>query len=161
MTPFQEAALWPQWVSAVASLLAVAVAIVFGWLTLANNRRSKDAQDRATLAAVSSPSHADAARGILEAQRVGWEVESGGGEQWVLKNTGRATAHDVTIQGFTSLDQQRLTRDTQPVTLGPTMSLRFTLVSRYTLTGPANLTVTFSQEEGGPQRQSVVRVPAP
>jgi hypothetical protein len=61
MTPYEAASLWAQWVGSISAALAVVVAAVFGYLTLLNNRRSKDAQQRASLAAASgeggSPSH--------------------------------------------------------------------------------------------------------
>ena len=161
-TDLEVSALWAQWVGAGAAVGAVLVAVVFGYLTLANTRRSKDTQERATITASAEPLSADFADAVVEVTRVHWRVEQAGGERWLLINEGSNTAHDVELSGLTALDQQRLTvDDPTPQTVGPTGVVGFVLVSRFTLSGPANVVVFFALESGGPKVQRVVRVPAP
>ena len=161
MTPYEieYSGLVAQWVGAVAPGLAVLVAIVFGAITLATSRRSKDTQERATLTAA-EPLTADFAQAVLAVSRVNWEVRHHSGDTWLLTNTGNNTAHNVMLAGMTEVDRKRLTPLPDPETVGPTGSLAFTLMSRFTLSGPANVIVSFSLESDQERLQQIVRVPA-
>lgn len=163
MTPYESASLVTQWISAVAAILAVAVAVIFGWLTLLNNRRSKDAQDRATFAAAGAgPAAApgELARAAVVADEVDWAVQAQGAEAWLLRNTGAATAYDVSLAGLTELDRQRLKVGDITNPVRPTDVLRFDFVSRFSLSGPGNVVVQYALDEGGPLSRRVLRVPA-
>lgn len=162
MNAYEAASLTTQWITAVATVVAVFVAALFGWLTWLNTRRSKDTQDRATYAAVDSsgPLPADFAQAVAEVGLVNWEVLPHGGETWLLRNSGNSTAHDVSIEGLTDVDKKRL----KPVdlgSLGPTMMGQFRMVSRLSISGPGNAVVTFRLEPDGPTSRRTVRVPAP
>ncbi|MHA7985124.1 hypothetical protein ACX9R5_04885 [Rathayibacter sp. CAU 1779] len=162
MTAYESASLVTQWISAVAAIFAVAVAIVFGWLTLLNNRRSKDAQERASFAAADAapPPAAEFAHDTTQAPQVTWAVEPRGTEAWLLRNTGTITAFEVTVAGLTDLDNRRLQADSAPIDIPPTDVLPFDFVSRLSLSGPGNLVIEFAVEHGGQRTRQVVRVPA-
>ncbi|MCR2785539.1 MULTISPECIES: hypothetical protein [unclassified Microbacterium] len=163
-TVYEAWMLGAQWVGALAALGSVVVAVVFGVITLGNNRRSKDTQERATLiAAFESPQQS---QGVLpdrrSGDRVDFTVRSAGGERWLLLNEGPGTAFSVRIDGLTALDNDRL----QPVTAGqgtiaPGDAREFGLVSRYTRSGPANIRVTYRLDPEGQELQRVLVVPAP
>lgn len=161
MTPYESASLVTQWISAVASVLAVLVAVIFGWLTLINNRRSKDAQDRATYAAAGSstvgPAGVEPRTG--QAGLPDWELERQGDATWLLKNAWPSVAYDVTVQGLTELDNRRLMVPSDRVTLEPAATLGFEFRPRLSLPGPGNIVVRFATEEGGPTSTRVLRVP--
>jgi len=162
MTPEQiaESALWAQWVGALAALGGVVVAVIFGILTFTNTRRSKDTQQRATL--VAADKSTTGRKGLLaESAPVQWVVHHKGGEAWFLVNEGTAPAHSTSIEGLTDLDKRRLTHVvTIPETVPVAMPLPFTLVSRFSLSGPANIVVTYIDGPGGKLRQTVLLVPA-
>jgi hypothetical protein len=159
---YEAASLTTQWITAIATVIAVFVAALFGWLTWLNTRRSKDAQDRATYAAVdtSGPLPADFAQAVAEVGLVNWEVLHSSGENWFLRNSGNSTAHDVTIEGLTAIDKKRL-KAASLGTLGPTMMGEFQMVSRLSISGPGNAVVTFRLDPDGTPSQRTVRVPAP
>lgn len=162
VTDLEVSSLVAQWVGAVASALAVIVAVVFGAITLATSRRSIDTQERATLTATGEPTTDGFANAVEALTRVRWEVLPDGGEHWLMRNGGSHTAHEVTIAGLTELDQRRLSPDDpEPSVVGPTSLLGFTLVSRFTLSGPANVVMTFALEPGGEKHSRVLKVPAP
>jgi len=161
---YEAWSLGAQWVSAGAAVLAVFVAAVFGWLTLVNNRRSKDTQERATLIAATDEQDAPPS---LRASR----VESNGarltirhysGEHWQIVNEGPATCIIDDVAGLTALDKKRLTAvAAEPDSLSPGEAKEFILVSRLTQTGPANIVVSFRVEPGGSLLRQVLLVPAP
>ncbi len=161
VTEYEAWSLTTQWITAGAAVLAVLVAVVFGWLTLATSRRSKDAQDRASYAAaeVSAPMSAEFAQAVAEIAQVNWEVNHHNGETWLLRNSGTTTAFDVELEGLTPQDQSRLTT-VDIGDLGPTSVTAFTFVNRFTLSGPGNLVVNFSLMDAGPRVRRIVRVPA-
>lgn len=160
-TDLELSALWAQWIGSIAAVGAVVVAVIFGYLTLANNRRSKDAQERAALIAATSPQGFRTSV-LAEAPSVQWLVKANGDQQWLLINVGSRTAHDVEIKGLTELDERRLTmREPRLRTLTEGEAVEFGLVSRFTLAGPANLIVTYTEVPQGHSLQKVVLVPAP
>jgi hypothetical protein len=164
VSAYDASALWAQWVGSVAAVLSVGVAIVFGYLTLANTRRSKDAQERATIAAAApAPQTADgqlAAAADLGDVRL--SVRAAGGERWELRNDGPDTAYAVRISGLTSLDQRRLEYvGNEPEDLAPGQTRQFVLVSRLALGGPANVVVQYRLHEDSPDVRQVLLVPAP
>ena len=160
MTPYEGASLAAQWVGSVSALAAVVVAVIFGYLTLASNRRSKDAQQRAAIiAATESRSEPPSVQAGRTGPRL--TVRLKGGETWLLVNEGSEPAHDVHIEGLTDLDRRRLVAiatDPEPIEAG--QSREFTLVSRLTLSGPANVRVSYSTETAE-ARTVVLLVPAP
>lgn len=160
-TAFEVSALAAQWVGSAAALLSVGVAILFGILTLSNRRLAKDNQERSTLTAAAEPVSQSVASLVAEMTRVHWVVLRAGGEEWTLLNDGADAAYDVTIEGLTDLDQRRLTPT--PAARSVVMSagsIPFTLVSRFTLSGPANVVVTYALEPHGTELRKVVQVPA-
>jgi hypothetical protein len=140
----------------------VLVAVVFGWLTLATSKRSKDNQERATYAAADSdaPMTAEFADAVREVRQVDWVVLPDRGESWILKHVGGTTAYKVHVSGLTELDQRRLKVVADAGDIGPTGVVPFTFVSRLSLSGPGNIVVAFHVDEFGPQHRRVVRVPA-
>ena len=84
------------------------------------------------------------------------------GEKWLLVNEGPDVAYSVEIDGLTALDKQRLTATAgDPHSLGAAQAKEFVLVSRLTLSGPANIVVKFRVEAGGAVLRRVLLVPAP
>ncbi|NNC13632.1 hypothetical protein HII28_17335 [Planctomonas sp. JC2975] len=160
MTPYESASLVTQWISAAAAILAVAVAVIFGWLTLINNRRSKDAQERASFAAADAGAPNAVGFAELAESEVRWAVEADGADSWLLRNTGTGTAYDLSVEGLTELDRQRLKIDTPATTIGPGEALRFEFVSRLSLSGPGNIVVRSAAAENERQSQRVLRIPA-
>jgi len=163
-TTYEAWSLAAQWVGSGAAVAAVLVAVLFGYLTLATSRRSKDAQERATLTAATDDPNAP--RTLLAAEdnpdRVRLVVRRQSGEKWLLVNEGPDVAYSVEIDGLTTLDKRRLTAIAgDPHSLGPTQGKEFVLVSRLTLSGPANIVVTFRVEPGGAVLRRVLLVPAP
>lgn len=192
-----------EWVSAIGSVGAVAVAIVFGVATLLNSRRSKDNQERSTLVAAedqrtppvaplnvpeepaTKPEPSGPATASEEAvitsqllgqlinraiyagaqqqqQRAHFSVTPAGGEVWRLTNFGEEAAFNLEIEGLTELDKRRLTNPgPTPADIGPGDSIEFTLVSRFSLSGPANVVVTYALNPGAPRARAVLLVPAP
>ena len=163
MTDYESAALAAQWVGSVSSALAVVVAAVFGYLTLQNNRRSRDAQQRASLAAASDDM--ESRQGLVPRAKTGGSTLSAvhrSGETWALVNSGPDTVHLVRMEGLTDLDKRRLRElPTEPTPLEAGQSTEFVLTSRYTMSGPANLVVWFSLHPGGAPVRVVLQVPAP
>jgi len=164
VTPYEAGSLWAQWVGSVSAALAVLVAALFGYLTYANNRRSRDNQERASLAAA-SVEEAGARAGLLPAsgaKDVNFRIRHDAGETWLLMNEGPGTARDVRIEGLTKLDRQRLTVTSSETTaLEPGEALEFVLVSRFTLSGPANVVVHCLLDPEGDDLRQVLQVPAP
>jgi len=153
-----------QWVSAGAAVFAVFVAAVFGWLTLVNNRRSKDTQERATLIAATdkqdAPQSLRASRDETNGARL--TVRHNLGERWQIVNEGPATCIIDDVAGLTTLDKKRLeVVAAEPDSLSPGETKEFILLSRLTLTGPANIVVSFRLEPGGSLLRQVLLVPAP
>lgn len=162
MTEYEAASLWAQWVGSVSALAAVVVAAVFGYLTLASNNRSKDAQQRATLvAALDDPNRPQSILAEHESGRADFQINHKGGETWLLINQGPDIAYVVDIEGFTDLDKRRLQEVAlDPASLSPGQAKEFVLVSRYTLSGPANVVISYRLEPGGSQLRRVLQVPA-
>jgi len=164
VTPYEAASLWAQWVGSISAALAVLVAAVFGYLTYANNRRSRDNQERASLAAASEDEAGHRA-GLLptsHANAVNFLIRHGAGETWLLINEGPGTVRDVRIEGLTTLDRQRLTVTSSEATaLEPGEALEFVLVSRFTRSGPANVVVQCLLDPEGEELRQVLQVPAP
>ena len=171
-----QSALDAQWLSAwatvagavVAGLLAVATFFnsVRGWrnkkLGEQNLILSEDNQERATLTAAADPISEDVATLVGNMNRIRWTVRHGTGESWLLLNEGTDTAYDVHIEGLTALDKQRLTTDpVEPSTIGSAEAVVFVFVSRFTLSGPGNVVVSYASEPGGAELRKVVLVPAP
>lgn len=164
MTPYEAASLWAQWVGSISAALAVFVAGLFGYLTYANNKRSRDNQERATLAAAMSGG-GESRAGILptgSSRGAEFAIRGLGAEQWLLVNEGPESASGVRLEGLTTLDQQRLRGSAEgPVDLGPGQAHEFVLRSRFTLSGPANVVVTYRLQGGGSELRRVLQVPAP
>lgn len=144
--------------------MAVLVAALFGYLTYANNKRSRDNQERASLAAAMSDVGGPRV-GLLPTSRgtggVNFLVRHGGGESWLLMNDGPEAARDLRIDGLTALDKQRLTVDLpEPSVLEAGQACEFMLVSRLTLSGPANVVVHYRLDPDGPELRQVLQVPA-
>ena len=94
-------------------------------------------------------------------EKVRFSVRSVGGESWQLVNDGTDSAFDVEVAGLTKLDVRRLTSvDPTPADVGAGDALSFTLVSRLTLSGPANVVVNYALSPGGPKARKVLLVPA-
>lgn len=154
-----------QWVSAGAAVLAVLVAAVFGWLTLANNRRSRDTQERATLIAAteertSPPSLVAGREGPNDATLLTIRHQSG--EHWLLVNKGSVACILDDVTGLTVQDTKRLAIKTAEFSpLNPGEALEFILVSRLALSGPANIVATYRAQPGGSLVRQVLLVPAP
>ena len=111
MTAYEAASLWAQWVGSISAALAVLVAAVFGYLTYANNRRSRDNQERATLAAAmegAGPARAGLLPSSGSEDGPGFRIRGAGGDRWLLVNEGPETAWGVRVDGLTALDKQRL-----------------------------------------------------
>jgi len=165
VTPYEAASLWAQWVGSISAALAVFVAALFGYLTYANNKRSRDNQERATLAAAMGEDAAARRSGILPLERVGggpeFVVRRDRAEHWLLVNEGSETALDVQLTGLTTLDRQRLSGAVGPNDLAPGQFREFGLVSRFTSSGPANVVVRYRLEAGGAELSRVLQVPAP
>jgi hypothetical protein len=164
VTAYEAASLWAQWVGSISAALAVLVAAVFGYLTYANNRRSRDNQERATLAAAMEDSGRPRA-GLLPSSRDDDGLEFGirraNGNRWLLVNKGPETAWDVRIEGLTALDRQRLDpggEEQGPLEAGG--DREFGLVSRLTLSGPANVVVSYRRRPDGPELRRVLQVPS-
>jgi hypothetical protein len=166
VSAYDMSSLWAQWVGSVAAVASVGVAIVFGYLTLANTRRSKDAQERATFAAATAaPSAVGPAGPFVPNTATGdlqLTVRDAGGERWELVNDGTETAIGVRIEGLTTLDRRRLVSVVdEPADLAPGASKQFVLVSRLALSGPANVVVLYRTQPDGPELRQVLLVPAP
>jgi len=166
MTPEQIAlsSLHAQWWGVAAAFLTVVVAAIFGYLTLLNSRRAQDAQNRATRAAVTArprrPGRLRQAGLIPAPAEVAWAVQTSG-DQWILVNEGTTTAHDVQLTGYTELDQRRISvADGAPRTLAPGEALAFTVLSRFTVRGPANIVVAFAFEPGAEPARQTLLVPS-
>jgi hypothetical protein len=145
--------------------MAVLVAALFGYLTYANNKRSRDNQERASLAAAMNDVGGPRV-GLLPTSRepggVNFLVRHRAGESWLLMNDGPETARDLRIEGLTTLDKQRLTVDLpEPSVLEAGQACEFMLVSRLTLSGPANVVVHYRLDPDGAELRQVLQVPAP
>ncbi|UWF76883.1 MULTISPECIES: hypothetical protein [Microbacterium] len=81
------------------------------------------------------------------------------GETWLLVNEGTVPALDVHVEGLTELDRRRLSAAPRPL-LAPGEAVEFTLVSRLTLSGPANVVVTYRLDGDGAERRRVLQVPS-
>lgn len=163
MTTYEGWSLTAQWVGSGAAVAAVLVAVLFGYLTLASNRRSKDAQQRATIvAALDDPNRPQSVLGRHESRAADFTVRNSAGERWLLVNEGPDIAYLVEVEGLTDLDKRRLQVVAQdPTSLGSGQTKEFVLVSRFTLSGPANVVVSYRLEPGGSQLRRVLHVPAP
>jgi hypothetical protein len=156
-----------QWAGVVVAILSIGVAALFGALTLRNSRGVRDAQERASLTAAgngggpgSRPEAHDRAADRGDHEQVVWTVTGTGGGAWILRNGGSVAAHDVTLAGYTETDRRRLT-EAPPV--GEVLAggtIPFTLVSHFTVSGPANVVVRYRLAAGGDERQQIVQVPA-
>jgi len=94
--------------------------------------------------------------------RVALSVRHKEGETWLLVNDGPDVAYAIEIDGLTDLDKTRLLEvGAERASLAPTETKEFILVSRLTLSGPANVIVSYRLEPGGPLLRRVVQVPAP
>ena len=164
VTPYEAASLWAQWVGSISAALAVFVAALFGYLTYANNKRSRDNQERATLAAAMD-GRSESRAGVLptsSARGADFVLRGSGAEKWLLVNEGPESALGVRLEGLTTLDRQRLQGAAEgPFDLGPGQAHEFVLVSRFTLSGPANIVVFYRLQDGGSELRRVLQVPAP
>lgn len=165
MTEYQSAALLVQWVGSAAAAVSVVVAVIFGWLTLMNTRRSKDNQERSTrtAAAVGEQMSTAIAAGIRAAQPGGnasWSVRPAGGEDWFITWEGQSGIMDVRVEGFTELDKRRLGPMEARDSLGSGDSLRVTIVSRLSLSGPANVVVSYVHSIPGSRFSDTLLVPS-
>lgn len=132
-----------------------------GYLTLASNKRSKDTQQRATLIAALDDTGEDHPVGAVKPGG-GVAVFHKAGETWLLANQGSGAIRVSSIEGLTDLDKKRLTSVApEPKVLNPGDAREFVLVSRYTLSGPANVVVTFTSESLGVEFRRILQVPAP
>ena len=163
MTAYEAASLGAQWVGSISAAFAVLVAAVFGYLTYANNKRSRDNQERATLAAATQPEGGHRV-GILPTSRDSFNfiIRRAAGENWLLVNEAPHAAWGVRVEGLTTLDNQRLTVGSPTLSdLEPGEAKEFALVSRRTLSGPANVVVFGRLDPAGPELRQVLQVPAP
>jgi hypothetical protein len=162
-TTYEAWSLAAQWVGSGAAAAAVLVAVLFGYLTLASNRRSKDTQQRATLvAAFDDPNRPQSIFAEHDSARAHFTIRHKAGETWLLVNEGPDAAYVVGIDGLTDLDKKRLLEvAAEPASLGEGQAKEFVLVSRLTLSGPANVVVSYRLEPGGSQLRRVLQVPAP
>jgi hypothetical protein len=160
MNPDEIAAssLWTQWLGLGVSLVVGGVGIYFARLAHITSRLSRDNQERSTLTAAD-------ALGLLPSPSVIpsiiWSISPAGGESFSLVNRGHETAYDVNVDGLTELDKKRLTVTNPTPSLEPFAALTFVLVSRLSLSGPANLVVKHSTEPGGTRIGNVLVVHAP
>ncbi len=163
LTTYESWSLAAQWVGSAAAVAAVLVAVLFGYLTLASNRRSKDAQQRATMAAaLDDPNRPQSILAEHDAGRADFTIRHKAGETWLLVNDGPDVAFTVEVEGLTDLDKKRLTEvAAEPASLEVGQAKEFVLVSRYTLSGPANVVVSYRLEAGGSQLRRVLQVSAP
>ncbi|TFC93013.1 MULTISPECIES: hypothetical protein [Cryobacterium] len=157
-TEIAASGLWTQWLGLGLSAVVGGLGIYFARLAQITSRLSRDNQERAALAAADSP-------GILPTPSIlpsiAWSTSPVGGESYVLVNRGFETAYDVTVDGLTELDKQRLTVNNPTPELEAAAALEFVLVSRLSLSGPANLVVKHSTEPGGTRIGNVLLVHAP
>lgn len=162
-TTYEVWSLAAQWVGSGAAVAAVLVAVLFGYLTLASSRRSKDAQQRATLvAALDDPNRPQSLLAERDSGRAEFSISRKGGETWLLVNQGPDIAYMVEIDGLTDLDKRRLAEvASEPGSLASGQAKEFVLVSRYTLSGPANVVISYRLEPGGSLLRRVLQVPAP
>lgn len=161
-TTYEAWSLGAQWAVALAALGYGAVAVVLAVITLATSRRSKDTQQRATLTAASD--HPNQSQSPLaengDAGRASFTVRHKAGERWLLVNDGPNTAYGVQIEGLTELDNMRLQEvSSEPHSPRQGDAREFVLVSRLTLSGPANIRVSFRLEPGGPECGESCRCP--
>ena len=150
------------WVGSGAAVVSVGVAVLFGYLTLANTRRSRDAQNLATIVAAGESPNGSGVLLLPEEKVIEWTVQPNGGESWLLVNDGQTVAYDVTLRGLTVTDQERLRTADGPdvAVVEPAESVPFEFVSRLTLSGPGNVVVSWTIAPGGPELRKAVRVPA-
>jgi hypothetical protein len=150
-----------QLVGAGAAVCSVAVAGVFGFLTLRTQRVARDANQRANLAATGPDVQTFSAgarlsgSGSLSAtgvpgpapSQVRWVADFRGGESWWLRNVGSVEALDVRVSGLTTLDQNRLhvALDDAIVNVPPTGTLDFNLARRLGASGPGALVVQWHE----------------
>lgn len=152
---FEISGLWAQWVSAGAAVAAVVVAALFGALTLANTRKSNDAQQRASLALDTSPDLvATFERGLRDGPTVEWEVEKGPKPNlWLLMHTGNATAYDVFFYGATDQDQARMYADSSAfASVEPGTSIPFRIRTFWGAAAVPTLIVEWAYAEGSDER---------
>lgn len=161
-TTYEAWSLAAQWVGSAAAVAAVLVAVLFGYLTLKSNRRSKDAQQRATkIAALDDPNRPQSILAQQDPGRAELSVRHKAGETWLVVNEGPDIAYSVEITGLTDLDKRRLTEVApEPASLGVGQAREFVLVSRFTLSGPANVVVSYRLEPGGSVLNRVLEVPS-
>ncbi|UXW85106.1 hypothetical protein NFX31_12890 [Microbacterium azadirachtae] len=100
--------------------------------------------------------------GVRRRGKVNWSTRPNGGERWDLVNDGPGTVYDVRVAGLGEIDQRRLTVTPPPrATLAQAGAVTFDLVSRLSISGPANVVVTYRRRARGPELQEVVPVDAP
>ena len=160
--PYESSSLAAQWVGSSAAVAAVLVAVLFGYLTLASNRRSKDAQQRATLvAALDDPNRPQSILAQNEQVRADLSIRHKAGETWLLVNEGPDVVFVIDIEGMTDLDRRRLIEvASEPASLAAGDVREFVLVSRLTLSGPANVVVKYRLRPGGSVLSRVLQVPS-
>jgi hypothetical protein len=162
-TEFEMWSLAAQWVGSGAAVAAVGVAIAFGIITLRTSRQSKDAQERSAVTAAAEQSEQDF-NAVFNQQSTEFQVDHIGGENFTVMNHTVVTMYDLRVEGLTDQDKRRLTVTTPlPVAaLESGQTVEFVLVSRFTLSGPANLVVTYAIDADGIHRaRKVLLVPKP
>lgn len=113
------------------------------------------------VAALDDPNRPQSILAGHDARRADFMIRHKAGETWLLVNEGPAVAFMVGIEGLTDLDKRRLTEvAADPASLGAGQAKEFVLVSRLTLSGPANVVVSYRLEPGGSQLRRVLQVPA-
>lgn len=75
-------------------------------------------------------------------------------------NDGTVDAVDVDLQGLTETDRRRLGAPVHAGTLAPSEQLEFPFASRFTLSGPGNIVVSWRTASDDTAQRTVLRVPA-
>ena len=113
------------------------------------------------VAALDDPNRPQSVLAERESGTADFRIERKNGETWLLINQGPDVAYMVDVEGLTDLDKRRLHKVAlDPASLSPGQAKEFVLVSRYTLSGPANVVVSYRLEPGGSQLRRVLQVPA-
>lgn len=154
---FANWALVTQIVGAAAAVLSVGIAAVFGVLTLRTTRIAQDANQRANIAATTTPSGtayqtgaALSGEGTLSAtgsvgpprSTVSWSVAQTSIEEWSLTNGGPGTAYRVRLSGLTDRDDARIGAPWNPDdshTVIPHSPVGFQFARRLGASGPGTL----------------------
>lgn len=95
------------------------------------------------------------------AQTVRWRLQHRGGVVWDLYNVGDARAYDVTLEGLTTQDRQRIKSEPSTTNVEPGNLVTFTMFTAFSMSGVATLVISWSRTSGGPHETKRLPVVAP